>query len=96
MGGGSRDPEEKPCGIGDTIIAKVIAEENDIYMLGFGAPEAGVVHSLCSMCNGTLQKADRPDTLNCPVCRRSEHKKLSVYFGKPEEIKKYFENARLM
>ncbi len=96
MGGRGGDSEEKPCRMGDTIIARVIAEENDIYMLGFGSPESGVVYSLCSVCNGPLQKGERPDTLNCPDCRRSEHKKLSVYFGKPEEIKKYFENIKLV
>ncbi len=87
-------PEEadKPCRTGDTIIAKVIAEENDTYVLGLGSPEAGVVHANCSICGRPLQSGDRPDILVCNSCRRTERRKLSVFYNKPEEVKKYLDN----
>ncbi len=91
----SREPEEeKPCRTGDTVMAKVIAEENDTYVLSLNSPETGVVHSTCSNCGGPLQIGDRPDTLHCASCRRSEHKKVSTYYDKPEEIKRYFDNVK--
>ena len=89
-----REQEEKPCRTGDTVMAKVIAEENETYVLSLNSPEAGVVHSTCSNCGGPLQVGDRPDTLYCAACRRPEHKKVSMYYDKPEEIKKYFDNVR--
>ncbi|MCL4378948.1 MAG: exosome complex RNA-binding protein Csl4 [Candidatus Marsarchaeota archaeon] len=86
--------EERPCRAGDIVMAKVIAEENETYVLSLNGPEAGVVHSTCSSCGGPLQIGDRPDTLYCSACRKSEHKKLSSYYDKPEEIKNYFNNVR--
>lgn len=89
-----RESEEKPCKTGDTIIAKVIAEEGDTYVLGFGSPETGVIYAKCSICGGPLQKSERPEMLACMECRRLESRKLSMYYNKPAEIKNYFENIR--
>ncbi len=88
------EQEERPCRAGDIVMAKVIAEENDTYVLSLNSPEAGVVHSTCSSCGGPLRTGERPDTLYCNACRMSEHKKLSSYYDKPEEIKNYFNNVK--
>jgi len=84
------ESEERPCGTGDTIIARVIAEETDIYVLGLGGPETGVVYSWCKICGQQMKKGDRPGVLLCDNCRRAEHKKVSIYYNNPQEIKKLF------
>ncbi len=87
---GERESEERSCGTGDTIIARVIAEETDIYVLGLGGPETGVVYSWCKICGEQMKKGDRPGILLCDNCRRSEHKKVSTHYNNPQEIKKLF------
>ncbi len=89
-----RESEEKPCRTGDTVVARVLAEENDTYVLSLNTPEAGVVYSMCSMCGNPMELGDSPNVLYCHSCRRGEHKKVSSYYGKPEEIKKYFDNGK--
>ncbi|HUC38973.1 MAG TPA: hypothetical protein VL944_02490 [Candidatus Acidoferrum sp.] len=90
-----REEDEKPCKSGDIVIARVIADETDIYVLGLASPEAGVIHASCSECGGPLEASVKPNTLFCNYCKRDEHRKLSIYYGKPEEIKKYFDNKMI-
>lgn len=82
--------DEKPCKKGDVVIANVIGEEKDIYLLGMSGPEAGVVYSACSICGNALKKGDRPGILLCGRCRRAERRKVSILYDNPKEIKKLF------
>jgi exosome complex RNA-binding protein Csl4 len=84
------ESEEKPCKKGDVIIANVIAEEKDIYLLGVAGPEAGVIYSKCGLCGEMLKKGDRPSVLLCNNCRRAERRKVSTLYGNPKEIKNLF------
>ncbi len=88
---GRRPPmerEEKPCKTGDTILAKIIGEENDIYVLGLGAPEAGVIYANCSVCSNPMNVDERTGALVCSVCKHVDKKKVSIYYNNPQEIKK--------
>jgi exosome complex RNA-binding protein Csl4 len=88
--GERNESEEKPCKKGDVIIANVIAEEKDIYLLGVAGPEAGVIYSKCSVCGEMLKKGDRPSILLCNNCRRAERRKVSTLYGNSKEIKNLF------
>jgi exosome complex component CSL4 len=82
--------EEKPCKVGDTIIARVVGEDDDIYILSLATPEAGVVYARCSECGNFMEPSGGSMVLRCVGCKRSESRKISSYYGKPEEIKKLF------
>ncbi len=81
--------EEKPCKVGDTMIAIVAYNDKDAYTLNIQAPEAGVAHSNCEICGGEMMLADM-GLLECEVCKHRERRKVSSHYGKPEEIRKMF------
>jgi len=85
----SESRPEKPCGIGDTIVARVLYNDKDAYTLGFNSKETGVVFSNCRVCGGEMQK-EGESILACKECGNKEKKRLSELYNKPEEIKKLF------
>ena len=82
--------QEKPCQIGDTVIARVIGEDNDIYVLGLAAPEAGVVYARCDECGALMEKDPKTGMLVCRRDKKSGSRKLSIHYNNPEGIKKLF------
>ena len=84
-----REEEEKPCKVGDTVIAMVAFNDKDAYTLDMRAPEAGVVHSNCELCGGEMRYAGA-GVLECALCKHRERRKVSSYYDKPEEIRKIF------
>ena len=82
--GGSETPE-KPCGLGDTILARVLYNDKDSYTLSLNGPETGVIHAACAQCGASMDRKDG-SILECKECGYIARKKLSEYFGKPEEV----------
>lgn len=87
FGGGEK--QEKPCGIGDTILARVQYNDKDSYQLSFNGGETGVIYSKCDLCGGQMDQKDR-NILACRECGHSARKKISDLYNKPEEIQKLF------
>jgi exosome complex RNA-binding protein Csl4 len=81
---------ERPCGIGDIIIANVQYNDKDSYALSLNSRETGVVYSHCSVCGGEMLP-DSGSVLECKLCKHREMRKVSPLYNKPEEIKKLFE-----
>ncbi len=88
-GRGPREEEMKPCKVGDTMIATVAYNDKDAYTLDIRNPETGVVHSNCELC-GSEMRHDGAGVLECAVCKHRERRKVSVYYDKPEAIRKMF------
>lgn len=91
-GGGNRFGSGKPpkmCGIGDTILARVQYNDKDSYTLSLFGDETGVVYAKCERCGGELEVKGN-NTLVCIECTHSEHRKLSQFYNKPQEIQKLF------
>jgi len=85
---GPREEEEKPCKVGDTMIAMVAYNDKDAYTLDIRSPEAGVVRSNCEICGGEMRQIDI-GALECALCKHRERRKVSSHYGKPE-IRKMF------
>jgi exosome complex RNA-binding protein Csl4 len=84
-----REEEEKMCKVGDTIVATVAYNDKEAYTLDMRMPEAGVVHSNCESCGGEMKHVGQ-EMLECTACKHREHRKVSVYYGKPEGMRKLF------
>lgn len=94
MGGGenrfsSEKKTEKPCGIGDTILARVLYNDKDSYTLSLNGRETGVIYSKCEVCGGEVDRKAE-SILECRECGHSAHKKISEFYNKAEEIKRLF------
>lgn len=79
----------KPCGIGDTILARVLYNDKDSYTLSLDGNDTGVVFSRCLVCGGEMER-NEGSLLSCKECGHKEHKKISEYYNKPEDIMKLF------
>lgn len=95
MGGRGRDNKfyesrEKLVGIGDTILAKVLFNDKDSYMLGLHGEEFGVVYAKCGSCGGDMGLDEQRGQLVCNDCGFRERRKISVFYGRPEKIKALF------
>ncbi len=87
--GGERGPrQEKLCKVGDVVLATIIGEDKDIYVLGIRAPEFGVVYSECEVCGGVLEGGKEAGILTCKACGHVEHKKVSAFYNNIQEIDK--------
>jgi exosome complex component CSL4 len=82
---------ERPCGIGDIIIANVQYNDKDSYALSLNSSESGVVYSHCNLCGGEMEPDRSGRVLECKLCKHREFRKISTLYNKPEEIKKLFE-----
>lgn len=93
-GGGHEQREQKPerpCGIGDIIIANVQYNDKDSYALSMNSSESGVVYSHCSVCGEEMEPDRSGRVLECKACKHREFRKISTLYNKPEEIKRLFE-----
>lgn len=94
-GGGFRDNKfsnersEKPCGIGDTIIARVQYNDKDSYTLSLFGKETGVIYANCELCGGEMEKKG-DNFLVCMECEHKENRKLSEFYNNPSAIQKLF------
>ncbi len=85
----------KPCRVGDVVVARIVEDSGDTYELSLDDSEAGVVLSNCRSCGIPMQiEGKHEGTLECPICKRKENRKISIYYGKPGEILKIFEENR--
>jgi exosome complex component CSL4 len=80
---------EKPCGIGDTIIARVLYNDKDSYTLSVMGRETGVIYAKCELCGGEMDQKGE-NLLVCRECAHRENRKLSEFYNKPQDIKKLF------
>lgn len=85
--GGERT--EKPCGIGDTILARVLYNDKDSYTLSLSGRETGVIYAKCELC-GSDMDVKGENLLACKECGHRENRKLSELYSKPKEIQKLF------
>lgn len=85
----NKEREEKPCGVGDTILARVLYNDKDSYTLSLSGRETGVIYSNCTQCGGPMEHKGS-GILACKECGHREHKKISELYNKPEEIRKLF------
>jgi len=81
--------EEKPCKVGDTILARVLYNDKDSYTLSLRDRETGVIYAKCELCGADLQQKDR-GVLACPECGHAENRKISELYNNPGGIKKLF------
>ncbi|MEM0149567.1 MAG: exosome complex RNA-binding protein Csl4 [Candidatus Micrarchaeaceae archaeon] len=82
--------QEKPCSVGDTVLAKVLYNDKDAYTLTLDCRECGVVHATCEICGGELVYRKEVNALVCKDCGHREFKRVSIFYDKPEEIRKLF------
>jgi exosome complex component CSL4 len=84
------EAKEKMCGVGDTVIAKILFNDKDSYTLGILGEPFGVVYAKCSKCGEDMSWNDERHILVCNVCGSAERRKVSVLYGQPEKIKELF------
>ena len=84
------EAKEKMCGVGDTVIAKVLFNDKDSYTLGILGEPFGVVYAKCSRCGEEMDWNQERHILVCSVCGAAERRKVSVFYGQPEKIKALF------
>lgn len=84
------DAKEKLCDVGDTVLARVLFNDNDSYSLGLREPELGVVYAKCSSCGNDMNFDNRMGLLMCPSCGGSEKRKVSIFYGAPDKISAFF------
>ncbi|HDN02135.1 MAG TPA: RNA-binding protein [Candidatus Bathyarchaeota archaeon] len=65
--------------VGDIVKTKVL-NDNPPYDLTLREPSLGVVVGFCGEC-GTIMKKAGPKTLKCPICGRTEKRKLAHDYG---------------
>jgi exosome complex RNA-binding protein Csl4 len=91
-GGGFSQPGAKMprlCSSGDVILARVLDDADDIYLLGVRDPECGVILSSCEVCGSKMGFNGRG--LSCPSCSHRQTRKVSQYYGRTEDIKRLFQ-----
>lgn len=81
---------EKTCGVGDTILAKVLYNDKDSYTLGLIGDEYGVVFAKCGKCGGEMDYDNRARMLECRECRTRDRRKVSALYGEYERIRALF------
>jgi exosome complex component CSL4 len=81
------DSGKKPCTLGDSILAKVSREEEDIYVLNLFADELGVIYSFCDLCSGELKYNE--GKLFCNACEKEVRKKVSTLYDDALGIDNY-------
>ncbi len=84
------EAKEKLCGVGDTVIAKVLFNDKDSYTLGILGEPFGVVFAKCSKCGEEMNWNQERHILVCNVCGSAERRKVSIFYGQPEKIKALF------
>lgn len=84
------EAKEKMCGVGDTVIAKVLFNDKDSYTLGILGEPFGVVYAKCGKCGEEMDWNQERHILVCNVCGSAERRKVSVLYGQPEKIKALF------
>lgn len=84
------EAKEKMCGVGDTVIAKVLFNDKDSYTLGILGEPFGVVYAKCSKCGEDMEWNEERHILVCRMCGGAERRKVSVLYGQPEKIKALF------
>jgi exosome complex component CSL4 len=83
---------EKPCGIGDIVMAR-ITDEEDTYILDIFEHETGVIYSRCHICGKAMSA--NGNTLECKFCDYKETKKVSPFYMNIEEINKFLNNKNI-
>jgi len=78
----------KPCGVGDTILARVLYNDKDSYTLSLSGNETGVIYAKCGECASDMLSEN--NMLVCKECGHRERRKISSLYNKPEDIKKLF------
>lgn len=73
--------EARPLKVGDTILARIIAEDKDVYTLSVNMPEFGVVYAECELCGAPFDHDRENRALVCRACDRTVRKKLSSLYG---------------
>jgi len=86
--------QEKICSVGDTVLAKVLYNDKDAYTLTLDCKECGVVHATCEECGGPLVFKKELNALVCKECGHREFRRASIFYDKPEEIRKLFVNSQ--
>ncbi len=84
------EAKEKMCGVGDTVLAKVLFNDKDSYTLGILGEPFGVVFAKCARCGEDMNWNQERHILVCSVCGNAERRKVSVLYGQPEKIKELF------
>jgi len=95
MGSHGRDnrfheAREKLCGVGDTILAKVLYNDKDSYALGLIGDEYGVVYAKCAQCSGDMDYDRSARLLVCKECGATERRKVSALYGDAKAIRALF------
>ncbi|EET90200.1 MAG: hypothetical protein LVQ97_01115 [Candidatus Micrarchaeales archaeon] len=83
------EAEQKPCGLGDIILAKIAFVDEDTYALEVREEEGGVVYSRCPVCGGVMTLGQRHGELLCQNCKHREMKKVSPMYGNFAAIEKF-------
>jgi exosome complex RNA-binding protein Csl4 len=78
------------CGVGDTVLTKVLFNAKDSYTLGILGEPFGVVYAKCGRCGEDMNWNEERHILVCSVCGNAERRKVSVFYGQPEKIKALF------
>jgi len=92
-GGGRGEREQrpmKPCGVGDVIVARIAYDDPEIFTLSLDDNESGVVYAECEFCSTHLEIDSATGALKCPACKHREQRKVSILYGKPDQIRKLF------
>ncbi|MDE1865645.1 MAG: exosome complex RNA-binding protein Csl4 [Candidatus Micrarchaeota archaeon] len=84
------EAKEKMCGVGDTVLAKVLFNDKDSYTLGILGEPFGVVFAKCGKCGEEMNWNQERHILVCSSCGSAERRKVSVFYGQPEKIKALF------
>ncbi len=93
--GPSREQEERPASLSDIILARILYDEGEAFVLDLRGPETGVVNAICDSCGATMDVSSHGDALICPECKHVEHRKISSLYGRPSELKKMLEDSAL-
>ena len=88
-----REQEERPASLSDIILARILFDEGEAFVLDMRGPETGVVNAVCDSCGATLDVSTHGDALMCPECKHIEHRKISSLYGRPSEIRKMLEES---
>ncbi len=65
---------------GDIVRAKVVSTANRRLHMSTGGDRLGVIYAFCSHSGHLLVK--KGNALQCPVCKKVEHRKLASDYGK--------------
>ena len=73
---------KKPCGIGDTILARVQYNDKDSYTLSLNGRETGVIYSKCEICGGEVrQEGEEPTGMQGMRAQRAKEDKRVLQQG---------------